>query len=217
MIIKLRLKNLIHSTLLVCAVSLSASAQQPTQKVVQPTSQLRVVSYGGDFQTFLAQMPNTFDVTIGFEVSASQPRSYVAFEVYDASLDDVMNALVKAKPLYRWAKSDNVINVLPSEDATPFLETVINSFQATGVTADEAVAGLLRLGEVQYVGKSLQLRLSPTLVPPNADPGTRFSLNLQGVTLRQALSRIASQSGLRFWTFERSGARCEFFSIRFYR
>jgi hypothetical protein len=52
------------------------------------------------------------------------------------------------------------------------------------------------------------------------DPGSastetkkeKFSLNLEGVTMRQALSRIAYESGGRFWIFRASGDRLFFIS-----
>jgi hypothetical protein len=98
------------------------------QQAVRPTEPLRIVSYGGDLKTFLGQMPNSFDITMGFEISPLHPRSYVSFEVHDATFADMMNALVKARPEYRWRQAGKVVEVYPAIGTNPILDLTVSSF-----------------------------------------------------------------------------------------
>jgi hypothetical protein len=47
----------------------------------------------------------------------------------------------------------------------------------------------------------MNLKLRPGPPPRTPARDKKFSLSLSGVTIRQALTRIASESGVGFWLF----------------
>ena len=208
---KTQLSHLLVSCLVVLCPLTMVDAQQPSSQ----TQNLRVVSYGGDLQTFLAHMSNTYDVTIGLEVEPSQPRSYVAFEVHEATFDDVMNAIVRAKPVYSWHKSGNVVEMYPTNGTNPLLDLTVNSYHVKNVIAVEALNQLLGLNEVQAAMSASQLKPQSEMFNPPTDPGSRFTIDVEKAKLRDILSRIAADSGVKFWSFQRSGPQSNAFSITF--
>jgi hypothetical protein len=100
---------------------------------------------------------------------------------------------------------------MPVSGADPLLETVIDSFKVDDVNQAEAISRLITLPEVQAKMGLMNLQFRESVINPRDDQGKRFSEELHDVTLRQALYRIAGDSGLRFWMFRSSGDG--FFSI----
>lgn len=181
------------------------------QTSVSNTTPLRIVSYSGDMDSLLAHLSRSFGVTIGLEVDPKQLKTNVTINVKEATLADVLNAIVKSAPAYEWRERGGYIEVLPVGVNNPFLNTMINNLQATDVDQTEAVNRLLALLEVQSNLKAMTL----TRKDPPSTSGTtseKFSVKLEGVTVRQALSIIASESRARFWLFRSLGGG--FFSIR---
>ena len=199
---------LVSFFVVLCPLTIVDAQQSSSQP--QP---LRIVSYGGDLQNFLAQMSGLYDVTIGLEVEPSQKRSYVAFEVHDASFDDVMNAIVKAKPVYSWRKSGNVVEMYPTNGTNSLLDMTVNSYHVKNVIAVEALNQLLGLNEVQAAMSASRLQPQSEMFSPPTDPGSRFTIDVEKAKLRDILSRIAAESGVKFWSFQRNGPQR--FSITF--
>jgi hypothetical protein len=72
------------------------------------------------------------------------------------------------------------------------------------LTGSWRLIALLGLPEVQGAGSSMNLKLRPPHAPCRAEiKDEKLSFDLSGVTLRQALNRIAADSGTRFWVFRR--------------
>ena len=202
---------LILSAALICLISSPTQAQQ-TVPVVEKPVQVRVIDYGGDLLALLSQLPSSFDVTIGFEVDPLQPHSYVSFKLLDATFDDILQAIVRAKPNYLWRKDGSFFEVYPRERTNALLDTKIGSFQTKDATPTEAVNQLLSLYEVQSAIhlSDLQLASNDSSLPSN---GARISIEARDITLRHTLNLIAAQSGCKFWVFQRSGPRNQLFSI----
>jgi hypothetical protein len=182
--------------IVICGAAASrAIGQQPSANKNQP---LRIVKYDGDMANLLAQLAGSWGVTIGLETDPKQPKSEVSLYVRDATLSDVLNAIVKSAPRYEWRERDGCIEVLPIGSSSPILDTMINNFRVTDVDQTEAVNRLMSLPELRGIGMG---RRSPgsTLTPTKNE---KFSIKLDGVTLREALSRIANESGGRFWIFQ---------------
>ena len=173
---------------------------------------LRVLDFSGDLQALLSQLPSGTGITIGFEPDPLRPRGTVTVRVDDGTMDQIMEAIVKATPNYRLLKNENTFNVIPKDRACPLLDVRIPSLNLQGVQSDEAVAQLLATDAVKNSMAELSLRLAP-IVQSSTFGGKAFSLNLTDVTFRDALNQIATLSELRFWSFEQKGT--EMFSIRF--
>jgi hypothetical protein len=181
--------------------------QQTSQSKIPP---LRVINYSGDMTSLLAYLSQEFSITIGLEIDPKQLKPQVSIHVKDATLTDVLNAIVKSAPAYHWRERDGWIEVLPVEGSHPFLDTMINNFQVNDVNQKEAVNHLLSLLDLQANLRSMGLTRKD---PPSTSETKieKLSVKIEGVTVRQALSMIANQSRARFWLFRTLGGG--FFSI----
>jgi len=180
--------------IVICGAAASrAIGQQPTISKIQP---LRIVKFDGDMAYLLAHLAGSWGVTIGLETDPKQPKSQVSLDVRDATLTDVLNAVVKSAPRYQWRERDGCIEVLPVGASSPILDTMIHNFRATDVDQTEAVNRLMSLPELRGIGMGRKAGSvsSQTKIE-------KFSIKLDGVTMRQALCGIANESGGRFWIF----------------
>ncbi|HKG60756.1 MAG TPA: hypothetical protein VKB05_13435 [Pyrinomonadaceae bacterium] len=179
----------------ICAVSMSGvMAQQPTAPLV------RVIEFKGDFTMVLAALPNTYGVTVGLELD-TQRYHIVSVSLQDATVTDVMNAIVQSSKKYQWQQTGGFIDVWPLAGSNPLLETRINSFNVKDLSPAEALDQLLNLPEVQANMTTLNLKRRAPDVSPGKLSSSRFSVNLEGVSLREALNKIAQESRLEIWIF----------------
>ena len=193
----IKLKQIASGLAIVLAVATASSAQQNPGKA----SQVRVIQFHGDMAALLAHVAQEFDVTIGLEADPKKPRSEITLNLHDATFHDILNGIVQSEPRYQWRESDGYIEILPVKNGISLLDTPISGFQVKDVSREEAIKELLSLPEVQAIAMSMNLsRRAPGNAPAGADEG-KVSLNLTGVTLRQALNRIIKQSGAKFWLF----------------
>ena len=140
-------------------------------------------------------------MTIGLEIDPRKPTSQVSFYLLDPTLPDVLNAMVKSAPNYQWRESNGCFEMLPVKLSRPLLDTVIKNYRVAEVDQTEALNRLLILPEVQANLSVMGFRGRDFSSVSTETTSKRFSVNLEGVTMRQALSRIADESGVRFWTF----------------
>src|SRR5690242_2121912 len=99
-----------------CAVSMSGvMAQQPAPAPV------RVIRYDGDMTMLLAALPNSYGVTVGLELDTQGSRR-VALSLLDATVTDVMNAIVQSSKNYQWRQTGAVVDVWPLAGGNPLLE-----------------------------------------------------------------------------------------------
>src|SRR5688572_10359458 len=179
----------IAAVIFVIAICVTAVPGAMGQQRLSRTEPLGVIKYDGDMAALLMNLTNTFGVTIGFEVDPQQPKPQVGLFVRDATLADVLNAIVGSAPRYQWRESEGFIEVWPRERSSPLLDTIITDFRVNDVDAAVAISQLVSLPEVQagMRGMSLNPR-EPGNASPEGEP-RKFSLSLEGVTVRQALNR----------------------------
>lgn len=179
----------------ICAVSMSGvMAQQSVAPIV------RVIKFEGDFTMCLAALPNIYGVTVGLEID-TQRHHKVSLYLLDATATDIMNAIVQSSKKYQWQQTAGFIDVWPIAGGNPLLETKISSFNVKDVSPSEAFDQLLNLPEVQANMTTLNLKRRAPDVSPEKWKGSRFSLSLEGVSLREALDKIAQESHLEIWIF----------------
>ena len=183
--------------LVVLACASVATAQQGASK----PPPLRVIHFHGSMAGLLARLAGDYGVTIGLEADPTKPQSEVIIDVRDATLTDILNAIVQSEPRYQWRESGGDIEVFPVSGGNPLLDMPLSTFQVKDVRRAEAIDQLMGLPEVQAVAMSMNLKLRPDGPLPTGAKDEKFSLSLSGVTLRQALNRIAKESGARFWLF----------------
>ena len=180
----------------ICGVSTSVViAQQPTPQT------LRVIRYNGDITLLLASLPHAYGVTVGLELDTERYH-LVGLSLLDATVTDVMNAMVQSSKKYQWRQTGGFVDVWPSAGSNPLLETRIGSFNVKDLSPSEAFDQLLNLPEVQANMTALKLkRRAPLDGSAGKLSSSRFSVNLEGVSLREALNKIAQESGIEIWVF----------------
>ena len=179
----------------ICAVSMSGvMAQQPTAPTV------RVIRYEGDMTLILAALPNTYGVTVGVELD-TQRYHHVGISLSDPTVTDAMNAIAQSSKKYQWQQTGEFVDVWPLAGSNPLLETRISSFKVKDLSPSEAFNQLLNLPEVQTNMTALNLKRRAPEVSPEKLSSSRFSINLEGVSLREALNKIAQESRIEIWIF----------------
>jgi|SRR5689334_3477684 len=179
----------------ICAVSMSGvMAQQP------PPQTLRVIDYSGDMAMLLANLSNTYGVTVGLELD-NQRYQHVSFKLVDATLTDVVNAMAQSSKKYQWRQTAGFVDVWPLAGSSPLLETRISSFNVKDLSPSDALDRLFNLPEVQANMTELNLKRRAPEGYREKLSSAPFSVNLEGVTLREALSKIAQESHLGIWIF----------------
>ena len=177
------------------AVSMSGvMAQQPAPPAV------RVIRYNGDMTMILAALPNTYGVTIGLELDTQRYR-VVRVSLLDPTITDVMNAIAESSKQYQWRQNGGFVDVWPIAGSNPLLETRISSFKVKDISPSDAFDQLLNLPEVQANMTTLNLKRRAPDVSTGKLSSSRFSVNLEGVSLREALNRIAQESRIEIWIF----------------
>ena len=180
----------------ICAVSMSGvMAQQPPAR-----STLRAITYEGDMTNVLSALPGAYGVTVGLELDSQRYR-HVGIALSDATLTDVMNAIVQAAKKYQWRQTGEVVEVWPTAGTNPLLETRINNFNVKNVSALEAFNRLFTLPEVLANMRELNLQRRAPDESPEKLTSSRLSVDLEGVTLREALNKIAQESHIEIWIF----------------
>jgi hypothetical protein len=101
----------------------------------------------------------------------------------------------------QWRQTGGFVDVWPLAGSNPLLETRISSFNVKDLSPLEAFDQLLNLPEVQTNMTALNLKRRAPDVSPGKLSSSRFSANLEGVTLREALNKIAQESRIDIWIF----------------
>jgi hypothetical protein len=175
-------------------------AQEPANRF----GQARLLHLNGvDMAAILANMAFEYRTTIGLEVDPDKPKSQITLDLRDATFLQIIDGIVKAEPKYRWRERDGAIEVFPANGGSSLLDIPIQSYQVKDVNRALAVNRLLDLPEVQAMFSPMNLRPRPPSPPSYRIKDEKLSFDLSGMTLRQALNRIATDSGGRFWVFRR--------------
>ena len=195
---KSNLKQIAAVFLLVFTGAIAGHAQESGK----PASQIRVVKFHGDMAAFLAQLAQSVGITIGLEADQKKPRSKITLDLAHATFHEILDGVVQSEPRYQWRENDGAIEVVPVPRTTSLLDTTITGFHAENVSSGEAINQLLNLPEVQSVAASMKLSRRAMGNSTARTGENKISLDLNGVSLRQALTQIASLSGARFWMFQ---------------
>lgn len=180
-------------------VPLSPAQQQPARS----ESTRRVQMGGIEMAVILANIAADYKTVIGLEVDPDKPRSPITIDLRDVNFLQIVDGVVKAEPRYRWRENDGSIEVFPVKGSSSLFETPIQSFQVKDVNRVVAINRLLSVPEVQARSSSMNLTMRAPHAPSEQIKDEKLSFDLSGVTLRQALNRIAAESGTNFWAFRR--------------
>ena len=183
--------------LTLCGASTFTLGQTPTNAMRRPA----VIKYDGDMASMLSHLPGIYGLTIGLETDPQRPRSTVGFYLTDPTLADVLDAITKSSLIYQWREGNGFAEVVPLKGSSPLLDTYISSFRVEGAGEAESINQLIKLPEVQMAMKEMNLIYRDRRNAPAGEEGKKFSISLEGVTMRQVLNTIANEKGTRFWVF----------------
>jgi hypothetical protein len=194
----LKLRTLAGILAIACVCAPLSHAQKPTKEI------LRMIVFNDvDMAALLASLAGDYENTIGFEAAPDTPKPKISIKLRDVTFPQILDGIVKAEPKYRWRENDGSIEVFPLNAGSSLLDTPVQRFQVKDVNRAAAVYNLLVLPEVRAIASSMNLKLRPPDGPSERIKDEKLSFDLSGVTLRQALNRIATDSGGRFWVFRR--------------
>jgi hypothetical protein len=175
--------------------------------------ELKAVVYEGDMAALLQHLAKAYEVTIGFEAAAGQPRPQAKVNVREATLRDVLDAIVRSRPEYRWRQDGSFVDVYPAAGGSPLLDTVVGSFRLSASRWAEAADALLSLPEVQSRASAMSLTRREAEGGAAGGGGEVFSLRLENVPVRAALHEMTRRSGGHFWVFRQYGDGGKSFSL----
>ncbi|HJQ34495.1 MAG TPA: hypothetical protein VJ866_20110 [Pyrinomonadaceae bacterium] len=193
--------------LVACGASAQAARGQQAAATAPKVSELKAVVYNGDMSNLLNRLAEAYGVVIGFEAEPARPRPAVNISVRDATVQDVLDAVVRARPEYKWRQAGDFFDVYPAEGASALLDTQVGSFQLSASRWAEAADALLALPEVQSRASALSLTRRETGRDAAASGGEVFSLHLERVPVRTALHEMTKRSGGHFWAFRQDGGK----------
>jgi len=179
----------------ICGVSMSGVMAQ--QAALPP---VRVIEFSGDMTSIVAALPNAYGVTVGIELD-TQRYHHVTISLKDPTVTDVMTAIVQSSKKYQWRQTGRFVEIWPLAGSNLLLDTRISSFNAKDTSPLQAFDQLLNLPEVQANMTALNLKHRAPERDPGKLTGSRFSINLEGVSLREALDKIAQESHIEIWIF----------------
>ena len=194
---RITLTRMIGPLLVMLILSIAGSAQQSVPKA----SRLRVVEYHGDMAHLLATLAQSEETVIGLETDAKKPVSKVTLSLENVDFRGILDGVVQSEPLYQWREHDGWIEVVPLNKSVSLIDATVNTFEIKDLNSEEAITKLLSVPEVQAVARSMKLSRRPLVPSAGRDGEKKFSLNLHNVNVRQALTRIAAESGARFWVY----------------
>ena len=185
---------------LAAAVVLGICAVSTSGVMAQQTASLKAIRFNGDITSILAELPHAYGVTMGLELD-TQRYHRVEISVLDATVTDAMNAIVQSSKKYQWRQTGEFIDVWPVAGGNQLLDTKISSFNVKNLSPAEAFDQLFNLPEVQANMTAFNLKRRAPEDAPGKLTSSRFSITLEGVSLREALDRIAQESHLEIWIF----------------
>jgi hypothetical protein len=208
------LRRCVVLILLLGAWGASARAARGQQAAPAPKlGELKAVVYNGYMAGLLGHLAEAYGVVVGFEAEPGRPRPVVNIDVRDATLKDVLDAVVRARPEYRWRQAGDFIDVYPAEGASPLLDTQVGIFHLSASRWAEAADALLNLPDVQSRVAALGLTRREPGRAASASGGEVFSLHLERVPVRTALHEMTRRSGGHFWAFRQDADGAKSFSL----
>lgn len=166
----------------------------------------------------LERLAKTYQVPIGLETipkEGDKASHEFSVRIEEGTVRDVLEAVIRADPRYKWEEIDGVINVSPKTGGSPILEIVVSNFRVDYANRKDAGLSIIQLPEVKARLKELGLTRSDfgSLPAPSYDDLPRFSLRLRNVSVRRILNEIMKISGSSYWVFSRYGDRNEYFLL----
>lgn len=159
----------------------------------------------------LISLAKKYNVPVGNEVSSRRTRDSIGpstqMELKNSTVEEILNALLKSHPDYRWHLADGVINISSSSASEPLLDTVIQEFEVKQQTIAEIKKALAERPEVQSVLSETNTEFQELTIMPggNVEAPGKYSFTLRNASVRQILNCLILQTEGHYWTLVRLG------------
>ena len=94
---------------LFCISSSNLFAQEPARDLLKPNK----IVFEGDMAALLAQLADLHKVNIGLETDPTQPRTWVKVDFRFATVDDLLEGIIKAAQPKRHAQNTHLLSYGP--------------------------------------------------------------------------------------------------------
>jgi hypothetical protein len=159
----------------------------------------------------LDTISQTYRIPIGFERSTRE-KDERKFNIAATGqiLTDVLDSIIAQDPEYRWEINDEVINIIPVRNRSPFLEKFLaisnEKFEPPqGLTHYEMRQAILNLPKVSELLLKNKVKLlvldSPGL---NFYPDS-YEVNMERTTTRSILNRLVRDGNPKIWVVSTDG------------
>lgn len=186
----------------------NANNYAQTDKSSPQQKQLRDVKMTNiPFKIFLADLAGSEKTPMSLVIDSKYDAS-VSLDVKNATTEDIFDAIVRAKPRYKWEKSNGVVRFFPKNNQNQslqnLLDTKISKFSIeSNTSASTAVAKILNLIEVKDAllksntnPLSAKNKYDDRILNPNS------SLEFTDLTFRDLLDNIVKESKTKLWSIE---------------
>ena len=156
-----------------------------------------------------------YKIPIVFEVADSGYKSGnpIDLNTFDINLEagklsDVLDAIIKQRPNYKWEIIDGVVNFVPIKNRNPFIEelfnTQIKSFSLKSYTFSNEIDRKLEVtpevAELLKLNKTTVNNIYDVSIMLGATyPEIEVNLTLSNITFKEILNNIAKKSPANFW------------------
>jgi len=184
----------------------------------EPPLQRAVTDYqdgAAGFPFLLNNIAKRYEFPIGIELRPDALGIAASVQLKQGVVADVLEAVVRQMPGYKWDERSGVVNVMPADTQGSLLEVTIAHFQfehrrldrvpEAVVAVPEVKAWLDRNGVTQR--RVINLLGSPDAIAKAQEDQPQVSADLANVTLREALNRVVKNTPLHRWQVTLYGAR----------
>jgi hypothetical protein len=185
----------------ICVCSVVVAAQKSEDGLVdtmvivkpQPTS----------LSAVLRQIAADYQIPIGFEQITpdgwkDEPDVHLTHG--PVALKDALNEITSEDPRYSWALRDNVINVFPRVEQFDILNVQVKRFRSNSPDASDLACLIFEIESVRI--SMSELHLEPMNIRVGSLGGgweKRVKIDIQNISLRTLLNRIAVESEDHYW------------------
>jgi hypothetical protein len=137
-------------------------------------------------------------------------RARYTFEIKDLTLIQALDYVSSYDPSYAWETSNGAIYLHPKEDIPSLLQTRIIRFVRGPDSIDGLKSELAEMPEIKAAEAKLSLHPARVMGGLNNPAPARFRIELNNVTLSEALNALVAKHGTAIWQYGEDRSSHEF-------
>lgn len=178
----------------------------------------------GTFLYALSTLNVDHKIPIGFEVALGHKAQYhLNIDLDNATLEDVLNEIVRQEMGYRWELRDGVINFIPIRSRDDFLEKLLNTpirrfDQPKKLGKFQIRDAIVELPEVVALLKANGVTASHYGYPYHYSSiyrNEKVDLSISGTDVRGILNKVIRETEHNMWMVSRSGKNLSSLDVSF--